>query len=141
MSSDLPRKNLTVLLVCVFRSIRVVARTFADFTKEVEGVAQHVAGHFSSYPQHVATGHEFDIEQLRSELDSCIDTFNARGSSFVVDSVSDFTLVISQYRPLAGLTYVPTPRSIAAKHVVVNVKNTDDRCFFWSHSLLLSSSL
>jgi len=30
-------------------------------------------------------------------------------------------------RLLAGLTYVRTPRSIAAKHAVVNVKNRDDR--------------
>jgi len=40
---------------------------------------------------------------------------------------------VTQYRPLAGLTYVPTPRSIAAKHVVVNVKNRDNRCFLCLH--------
>jgi len=129
---DLPRKYLTVLFVCVFRTIRVVARTSANFTREVKGVTQHISGHFSSYLQHVAAGHEFDIEQLRSGLDSCVDTFNARGSCFVIASVSDFTLVITQYRPMAGLTYVPTPRSIATKHAVVNVKNRDDRCFLWA---------
>jgi len=129
---DLPRKYLTVLLVCVFRSIRIVTRTSANFTREVEGDTQHISGHFLSYLQHVAAGHEFDIEQLRSELDSCVDTFNARGSGFVVDSVLDFTLVITHYRPMAGLTYIPTPCSIAAKHAVVNVKNRDDRCFLWA---------
>jgi len=85
-------------------------------------------------PQIVSEGHDYDVNQLRSELNSAVDNFNTRGSGWLIDSVNDFTLIVTQYRPLAGLIYVATPCSIVRKHAVglVNVKNRDDRCFQWA---------
>jgi len=60
------------------------------------------------------------------------ETFDGRGSGFSLDAVTDFTLVITQYRPLAGSTFIPTPQSIANKKAVINVKSKDNRCFEWS---------
>jgi len=127
--------RLTVLNLLLFmscRSIRVVVRTSAEFTREVENGTQHIDGHFTTRPQHVANGHDFDFQQLASELDSAVETLNTRGSGFVLDHVTDFTVVITQYRPLCGSSYMPTPRSIMSKHAVVNVKNNDNRCFQWA---------
>jgi len=115
------------------RSIRVIARTAADFSREVEGDIQHVPGHFSSHPQLVSGAHEYDINQLRSELDLKVDNFNKRGSGFILDNVTDFTLVITQYRPLSGSRYIPTPPSIVKKEAVINIKNESDQfCFQWA---------
>ena len=116
----------------MFRSVRVVVRTSANFTREVEDEIQNVPGHFATHPQLVANGHDYDFEQLSSELSVAVDAFNARGSGFCLDGVTDFTLVMSQFRPLSGSTYIPTPPSIAKKHAVVNVKNSDQKCFLWS---------
>jgi len=77
----------------------------------------------------VAAGHDFDLQQLTSELNSAVDAFNARGSNFVIDHVRDFTIVVSQYRPLAGSTYIPTPPSVERKKAIINVKNSDNRRF------------
>ena len=112
-----------------YRSIRVIARTSAEFSREVEGDTQHVPGHFSSHPQLVSGAHDYDINQLRSELDMAVENFNKRGSGFVLDNVTDFTLVITQYRPLSGSSYIPTPPFIAKKKAVVNVTNISDQCF------------
>jgi len=95
--------------LCVCRSIRVVVRASAEFSREVAEETQHVSGHFSSHPQLVASAHDFDIEQLTNELNAAVENFNTRGSSFVLDRVTDFTIVITQYRPLSGSTYIPTP--------------------------------
>jgi len=70
----------------------------------------------------VAAGHDFDLQQLSSELNSAVDAFNARGSNFVIDRVKDFTVVVSQYHPLAGSTYIPTPPSVLKKKAIINVK-------------------
>jgi len=111
----------------------VAARTSADFSRQVESDTQHIDGHFSSRPQLVASGHQYDIDELASELNSSVETFNARGSGFSLDGVTDFTLVVTQYRPLSGSSYIPTPPSIAKKHAVINVNNhQDNRCFEWS---------
>ena len=114
------------------RSIRVAARTTAEFSREVEGEVQHIDGHFLGHPQLVAGGHEYDLDELLNQLNSNVETFDGRGSGFSLDAVTDFNLIITQYRPLAGLTYIPTPQSIANKKAVINVKNKDNKCFLWS---------
>ena len=114
------------------RSIRVIARTSGEFSREMEGDIQHVPGHFSSHPQLVSGAHEYDVNQLRSELDLKVDNFNKRGSGFILDNVTDFTLVITQYRPLSGSSYIPTPPSIVKKEAVINIRNSDQFCFQWA---------
>ena len=81
----------------------------------MDGDTQHVEGHFSSHPQLVSGANEYDINQLRSELDLAVENFNKRGSGFILENVTDFTLVITQYRPLSGSSYIPTPPSIVKK--------------------------
>jgi len=115
-----------------FRSIRVHVRTTGSFSREVEGDIQHVPGHFTSHPQHVSRACEYDFEQLLNELKLAVHNFNARGSNFVLDAVTQFVVVITQFRPLGGSTYIPTPPSIAKKHAVINIQNEDNRCFEWS---------
>ena len=104
----------------------------AEFSREVEHGTQHVTGHFITHPQIVSRAHQFDYEQLVKELDAAVENFNSRGSNFVLDLVNSFVLVITQYRPLCGSTYIPTPPRIAKKNAVINVVNRDDRCFEWA---------
>ena len=93
---------------------------------------QHIDGHFTSHPQHVSSGQGYDIEQLRSELDLAVDNFNARGSGFNIDVVTDFTVVLTLFRPLSGSSYIPTPPSIVKKKAVINVMNQDNRCLLYT---------
>jgi len=85
-------------------SIRVFARTDAAFSRETEAGTQHITAHFTSHPQHVASGQDFDFDQLPSDLDLAVHDFNARGSNFVLDAVIAFRLVITEYRSVAGST-------------------------------------
>ena len=101
-------------------------------SRETEAGTQHITAHFTSHPHHVASGHNYDFNQLLNELNLAVDNFNARGSNFVLDAVTTFHLVITQYRPMAGSTFVPTPPRIAKKKAVVNVQNDDNRCFLWA---------
>jgi len=112
-----------------FRSIRVFARTDAAFSRETEAGTQHITAHFTSHPQHVASGHNFDFDQLLSDLNLAVHDFNARGRNFILDAVTAFRLIITQYRPLAGSTYIPTPPRIVKKIAVINVPTT---CFLWA---------
>ena len=118
-----------VNVVVVFSSIRVVACTDVRFTREVEDGLQRVVAHFSSHPQLVTAANEFDVQQLANDLNVAADEFNARGSGFVFDRVTRFTLIITKFKPLGGSSFVPTPPHIAKKHAVVNVQNDDERCF------------
>ena len=104
------------LYVCLFfSSIRVFARTMAHFSRVTEDGVQHIDGHFTSHPQQVSRGHDFNCEHLQRELELAVENFNTRGSGFVLDAVASFTLVITQFSPLIGLSCIPTPTSIAKK--------------------------
>ena len=92
------------------RSIRVVVRADVEFTREVEVGIQHITGHFSTHAQLVSAGHDFDYDQLLNELNLAVHNFNARGSGFVFNVVTRFVIVITQFRPLSGSSYIPTPR-------------------------------
>ena len=72
------------------------------------------------------------MEQLTSELNAAVENFNSRGSGFVFDRVVQFTIVVSQYRPLSGSTFIPTPPSIERKNAIINVRNSDAHCFEYS---------
>ena len=107
-------------------------RTTATFSRETEGFTQHVSGHFASHPQLVNNARDLDTDQIVHELNLAVEQFNARESGFVLD-VENFTVIITQYRPLTGSTFIPTPRRIAGKRAVINVHNfNDNRCFQWA---------
>jgi len=112
--------------------VRVFARTTAYFSRTTPDGLQTIDGHFTSHRQVVSSGHEFDFSQLLSDFLNSIENFTKRGSGFSLEIVCNFTLVITQYRPLAGSSYIPTPPTIAKKLAVVNVQNNDQRCFEWS---------
>jgi len=115
-----------------YGSVRVHVCTTATFTREVDFDVQRVDGHFTTHAQLVSRSHDLDFAQLAKELNLCVENFNARRSGFVFETVTDFVLVITQYRPLSGSSYIPTPPSIAKKKAVINVMNHDNRCFEWA---------
>ncbi|GBM26391.1 hypothetical protein AVEN_8696-1, partial [Araneus ventricosus] len=41
-------------------------------------------------------------------------------------------LKTATYHPLAPSSYIPLPSKLAAKKAVINIKNTDQKCFIWS---------
>ena len=96
------KTDITDTAVFVDRSSRVMIRTSANFIRHVGDGVQHIDGHFTSHPQHVASGRYYDIDQLRSELDLAVENFNARGSGFNIDVITDFTVVLTLFRPLSG---------------------------------------
>jgi len=84
--------------VCCYRGVHVFARTSAHFSRDTPDGFQHIDAHFTSHPQMVTHGIEFDCKQLLNELQCSVDRFDGRGSGFVLD-VYLFTLVITQFTP------------------------------------------
>ena len=74
-----------------------------------------------------------ELQEVAAHLSKQLDDFNRRGSGFVLDRITKFTICIAQYRPLHGSSYIATPQWLAKKRAVVNIKNTSDsKCFVWS---------
>ena len=77
-----------------------------------------------------------DIEAAVDAAIACLtrrlDAYIAEGSGWTLDAVVDITIYMAAYQPLYGATYLPTPPKLAVRKAIVNVKNTDNKCFVWA---------
>jgi len=118
------------MFVC--RSIRAHVCADVIFTREAEDGEQRIPAYFSSRVFDVDDTQKLVLDDLVADLDGKVEHWNSRGSGYVLDCITKFVLVITKYRPLCGSTYIPTPQWLAKKQCLVNVKNSDTKCFLWS---------
>lgn len=104
------------------------------FTKTKGGQIEIAEPHFHERC-HILLNNE-DIEPTLRE--SIMKIFNAfieyqqDGSNWVLDKVLGVTVHIVQYNPIKGSSYLSPPAKLASKKAIVNVQNTDQKCFMWS---------
>eukprot|EP00795_Rhopilema_esculentum_P004996 gene4996-71_t len=75
--------------------------------------------------------------QIRETLNNSIDTFIQNGSGWVLNKLGRMQVKMFDYRPIAGgggisAGFFQAPEWIVAKNEIVNMQNTDEKCFLWS---------
>ena len=58
--------------------------------------------------------------------------FEREGSGWSLDPIVSVEVHTAVYDPLAGRSYIPTPKKLKDKKAIVNVQNNDNKCFLWS---------
>ncbi|XP_055316607.1 uncharacterized protein LOC129576103 [Sitodiplosis mosellana] len=71
---------------------------------------------------------EYVIKTIMSKVDDAI----MRGSGFTLSSLNELLVQVNRYDPLRGSSYIKTPKYLASKRAIVNVKNNDKYCFEWA---------
>jgi hypothetical protein len=61
-----------------------------------------------------------------------METFEIKGSQWVLSRILKLELCINSYNPLRSRSYIPLPPALANKKAIINVKNKDNKCFLWS---------
>lgn len=115
---------LIFIYLYIFRSIRVQIHSDALFVRNIEEPEEtnRVIGHFYTKPQDIDGVHDFDFDELTTQLMDSVENFNSRGSGFMMESIRTFTVCVTVFRPLAASSYIPTPTKLTRKQAVVNVK-------------------
>ena len=79
---------------------------------------------------------ENDIdEQYNNQLDLVLRRlkfFIHDGSDWTVRQKDNLELHFVSYKPITGSSYITTPKFIANKNAIINIKNNDSKCFVWS---------
>ena len=76
---------------------------------------------------------ELNLPDIISQFMEKIDGFSGQNSGWIVSEINYLRLCWGCYRPLMAGTYIPTPKSIALKKAIVNVKCVnDENCFQYS---------
>lgn len=77
-----------------------------------------------------------DIEHaLRESMMKIVNSFieyQREGSNWALDKVLGVSIHVVQYNPINGSSYLPLPAKLASKKAIINVQNTDQKCFMWS---------
>ena len=74
------------------------------------------------------------LEHAFQEILYRIDSWINRGSGWIIELIELQYINISNYRPLAGSSYIDLP--IELKHPkkgLINIRNNDQKCFSWCH--------
>ena len=58
-------------------------------------------------------------------------TFQNEGIPWKLRSIIQLELHTVRYKPLKGETYIPLPKELADKKAIINMKNKDNKCFFY----------
>eukprot|EP00795_Rhopilema_esculentum_P004826 gene4826-21150_t len=87
--------------------------------------------------RHAPNDIDDQVTQIRETLNNSIDTFIQNGSGWVFNKFGRMQVKMFDYRPMAGgggisAGFFKAPEWIAAKKAIVNVQNTDEKCFLWS---------
>ena len=58
--------------------------------------------------------------------------YQKEGSGWILDAILHLDLNMAKCTPLKGSSYIPLPKKLKTKKAIINVKNTDNKCFMWS---------
>lgn len=72
------------------------------------------------------------IQQMYSELIAQIEGYNREGSGFAFVGLDDLRISVSNFRDTSGGTYIVAPETVSVKKCIINVENTDDKCFAYA---------
>ncbi|XP_065210578.1 uncharacterized protein LOC135838751 [Planococcus citri] len=69
--------------------------------------------------------------QLISQIDVQNDEFTKRGSGWMFNSVSELEVRINKNDIIKAGAFIELPKALKNKKALINVQNTDDRCFYF----------
>ena len=73
-------------------------------------------------------------DQAVEEILNRIAKWISKGSGWVIERILNFYLNIVSYVPLKGRSYLPLPEELRnSRKGLINLKNTDNKCFLWCH--------
>ena len=107
----------------------------ARFVKlKVDGEDLFSEPHFCSLCTTTVKAHDME-KQLQEACSKILDSlaiYQKKGSGWILDEILHLDLNLAKYTPLKGSSYIPLPKKLKNKKPIINIKNSDNKCFMWS---------
>ena len=114
-------------------SIKVYVVLFSEYEK-VDGTTSIFYHRTKNQTLHLADVENLDnfYYKVTNELVKKHDDFEAKGSGWsLCGSPHTLTVYVNRFSPLRASSYVPLPPNIQHKRAVLNIQNSDNKCFLW----------
>ena len=89
---------------------------------------------FHSEPYEIYDGSDItpSLKSIEMQLLKDIEVFQRNGSGWIINKLLQLDTTVLKHDPLRASTYIPLPNQLRWKNAVLNIKNTDQKCFLWS---------
>ena len=96
-----------------------------------DGIVQIAEPYFHGANRFLMNEHQLDemIDESAQKINTAFEDYIAMGSGWRVKSINNIQVKSGIFTPKHGSSYIKTPACIIKKQAVVNILNTDDRCF------------
>ena len=98
----------------------------------IDGTIQYETTYFTHKQIPILNIEEVDLDEVISMIIEKIEKWVANGSNWVIERIETLYLNVAKYQPLKGGSYIETPKELASKKTIVNVRNKDNNCLRWS---------
>ena len=125
---------------CHCRNIRPVERYRRSSASSYCYMMKHILGFLTIKPFQFHSRIELNLaatdenELYNTMIDTIehkIQTIEDEESGWTFHSVIKLEMHTVAYKPLGGESYIKLPKQIASKKAIINMENTDDKCFLW----------
>ena len=73
-----------------------------------------------------------DLNQALQKLALGLEKYIHESSGWTLKNVKKLDIHTVRYKPLGGSSYLDLPKSLINGHMLLNIKNKDDKCFVWA---------
>ena len=102
-------------------------------TNPADGTEETVQKFFRS-SCHVV--YPFDGDEIYDEMVAKVleefAEYQKNGSGWALKSSDSLSIVVAEYKPMSGSSYIPLSINLKNKKALINMKNDDQECFKWS---------
>jgi len=133
-SNNLVLTNIALyffICFCCRHTLRVHFVSDAQFHRDVEESGGCITGYFHSPAVLVSATQPLNFDELIRIFNDRVEQFTQCGSGYVLSNIIRLSMIYVTFLPLGGgSSYIPTPKSIAKKRAIVNVKSHGTCAFF-----------
>lgn len=72
------------------------------------------------------------LDKTYENMLAIIKMFDLRGSGWVLNRLIHLDVHVFEFSPLRATSYVPLAKELQHNRGIINIKNTDEKCFLWS---------
>ncbi len=116
-------------------AIKVNLEVFAQYIKFDSKNGENISSIKSFNTKNQIFNAGTDFNQIYDDFVVAIkaqsEEFQEKESGWGAAKILFMEVNVNKYNPMRGSSYIPLPRKIMKKKAILNIENTDDKCFYW----------
>ena len=124
--------NSVCLYIC--RNIKWYLTINVEYSRDITDGEANTTARFGTLPEVLMNADDIDqhITDAGSYLNRQHEAFTSMGSGWKLAGIKRIGVHVATYEAIYASTHIRTPTFLAKSRAVINVQNTDNKCFAYS---------